>query len=551
MQLLNVNDLKMSFGFGSLFEDVSFALNEKESISIVGPNGCGKSTLLKIIAGIEKPSKGQVSIKRGAKVAYLDQVGAAKDDPRKVYEVLKEAFGEVYELEKRIKKIEESMNLQPNNTDLVNMYCEAIDKFTQMGGYEIDTNINTVINGLQLESKILDQSYNDLSGGEKTLIQLAKVLIVKPDLLLLDEPTNHLDIERIEWLEKYIKSFQGASVIVSHDRYFLDKMSNKILDLESINGELYCTNYSGFLEEKEKRFEKQMADYKDQQLLIKRLETEMKWFAERGMATNSSTLTARAHALQTIIDKIKSNAIIRQVKRKKANIEFDDKLKSSSKVLTVKDFSATLPNGETLLENINFDITEGEKVAFIGPNGCGKSTIIKSILGCGSLNFTGDIVIGPSVKIGYIPQMIIFPDDKQTLLEYFGKATGLNEQKIRQILAGFQFYQDDIKKRVGKLSGGEKMKIKLAELLQEKINTLILDEPTNHIDIDTKEVFENALEDFDGTIIFVSHDRFFINKFADRIIEFNDKKNSIYYGNYDYYVEKKKELTLNKNKLYK
>lgn len=540
MQLLNVNDLKMSFGFGSLFEDVSFALNEKESISIVGPNGCGKSTLLKIIAGIEKPSKGQVSIKRGAKVAYLDQVGAAKDDPRKVYEVLKEAFGEVYELEKRIKKIEESMNLQPNNTDLVNMYCEAIDKFTQMSGYEIDTNINTVINGLQLESKILDQSYNDLSGGEKTLIQLAKVLIVKPDLLLLDEPTNHLDIERIEWLEKYIKSFQGASVIVSHDRYFLDKMSNKILDLESINGELYCTNYSGFLEEKEKRFEKQMADYKDQQLLIKRLETEMKWFAERGMATNSSTLTARAHALQTRIDKIKSNAIIRPVKRKKANIEFDDKLKSSSKVLTVKDFSATLPNGETLLENINFDITEGEKVAFIGPNGCGKSTIIKSILGCGSLNFTGDIVIGPSVKIGYIPQMIIFPDDKQTLLEYFGKATGLNEQKIRQILAGFQFYQDDIKKRVGKLSGGEKMKIKLAELLQEKINTLILDEPTNHIDIDTKEVFENALKDFDGTIIFVSHDRFFINKFADRIIEFNDKKNSIYYGNYDYYVEKKK-----------
>ena len=256
MQLLNVNDLKMSFGFGSLFEDVSFALNEKESISIVGPNGCGKSTLLKIIAGIEKPSKGQVSIKRGAKVAYLDQVGAAKDDPRKVYEVLKEAFGEVYELEKRIKKIEESMNLQPNNTDLVNMYCEAIDKFTQMGGYEIDTNINTVINGLQLESKILNQSYNDLSGGEKTLIQLAKVLIVKPDLLLLDEPTNHLDIERIEWLEKYIKSFQGASVIVSHDRYFLDKMSNKILDLESMNGELYCTNYSGFIEEKEKRLQR-------------------------------------------------------------------------------------------------------------------------------------------------------------------------------------------------------------------------------------------------------------------------------------------------------
>lgn len=549
MQLLNVNDLKMSFGFGSLFEDVSFALNEKESISIVGPNGCGKSTLLKIIAGLEKPSKGQVSIKKGAKVAYLDQVGASKDDPRKVYEVLKEAFGDLYELEKRIKKIEGTMNLQPDNNDLINIYCDSIDKFTQMGGYEIDANINTVINGLQLDNNILNQSYNDLSGGEKTLIQLAKVLIVKPDLLLLDEPTNHLDIERIEWLEKYIKSFQGASVIVSHDRYFLDKMSNKILDLESINGELYCTNYSGFLEEKERKFEKQMADYKDQQLLIKRLETEMKWFAERGMATNSSTLTARAHALQTRIDKIKSTAIVRPTKRKKTNMEFNDKLKSSSKVLSVNNFYAMLPTGEMLLEDINFDVAEGEKIALIGSNGCGKSTIIKTILGKGTLEFRGDIVIGPSVKIGYIPQMIAFPDEKQTILEYFGKSTGLNEQKIRQILANFQFYQDDIKKRVGKLSGGEKMKIKLAELLQEKINTLVLDEPTNHIDIDTKEVFENALEDFDGTIIFVSHDRFFINKFADRIIEFENKKNYIYHGNYDYYVEKKKELILNKNKL--
>ena len=549
MQLLNVSDLKMSFGFGSLFEDVSFALNEKESISIVGPNGCGKSTLLKIIAGLEKPSKGQVSIKKGAKVAYLDQVGASKDDPRKVYEVLKEAFGDLYELEKRIKKIEETMNLQPDNTDLINIYCDSIDKFTQMGGYEIDANINTVINGLQLDNNILNQSYNDLSGGEKTLIQLAKVLIVKPDLLLLDEPTNHLDIERIEWLEKYIKSFQGASVIVSHDRYFLDKMSNKILDLESINGELYCTNYSGFLEEKERKFEKQMADYKDQQLLIKRLETEMKWFAERGMATNSSTLTARAHALQTRIDKIKSTAIVRPTKRKKTDMEFNDKLKSSSKVLSVNNFYAMLPTGEMLLEDIDFDVTEGEKIALIGSNGCGKSTIIKTILGKGTLEFMGDIIIGPSVKIGYIPQMIAFPDEKQTILEYFGKSTGLNEQKIRQILANFQFYQDDIKKRVGKLSGGEKMKIKLAELLQEKINTLVLDEPTNHIDIDTKEVFENALEDFDGTIIFVSHDRFFINKFADRIIEFENKKNYIYYGNYDYYVEKKKELILNKNKL--
>lgn len=539
MQILNVDNLTIDFGFNKLFNNVSFSLNEGESISIVGPNGCGKSTLLKIIAGIIKPDKGQVSIKKGAKLAYLDQTGASIDDNRCVYEILKESFCELNELEKSIKKLEDKMNKNTDNQKIINKYCSLIDRYSNLGGYEIDANINTVIAGLKLDSTILDKSFNSLSGGEKTLVQLAKTLIIKPDLLLLDEPTNHLDIERIEWLENYIENFKGAIVIVSHDRYFLDKMCDKILDLESSCGKIYSTNYTGFLEEKERLFEKQMTNYKEEQLLIKRLETEMKWFAERGMATNSSTLTARARALETRINKIKSNAIIRPVKRNKANINFLKDNKTSNRIISLRNFSVNLPNGKDLIQNITLDVFAGEHIALIGENGCGKSTLVKSIIGINNLNYTGIINIGPSVKIGYISQIISFKDDKQSLLDYFRLSTGLPEQMARQILVGFQFYNDDIKKRVGSLSGGERMKVKLAELLQNKVNTLILDEPTNHIDIDTKEAFENALKNFSGTLLFVSHDRYFINKFADKIFEFNNGNINIYYGNYDDYVNKK------------
>lgn len=539
MQILNVDNLTIDFGFNKLFNNVSFSLNEGESISIVGPNGCGKSTLLKIIAGIIKPDKGQVIIKKGAKLAYLDQTGASIDDIRCVYEILKESFCELNELEKSIKKLEDKMNKNTDNQKIINKYCSLIDRYSNLGGYEIDANINTVIAGLKLDSTILDKSFNSLSGGEKTLVQLAKTLIIKPDLLLLDEPTNHLDIERIEWLENYIENFKGAIVIVSHDRYFLDKMCDKILDLESSCGKIYSTNYTGFLEEKERLFEKQMTNYKEEQLLIKRLETEMKWFAERGMATNSSTLTARARALETRINRIKSNAIIRPVKRNKANINFLKDNKTSNRIISLRNFSVNLSNGKDLIQNITLDVFAGEHIALIGENGCGKSTLVKSIIGINNLNYTGIINIGPSVKIGYISQIINFKDDKQSLLDYFRLSTGLPEQMARQILVGFQFYNDDIKKRVGSLSGGERMKVKLAELLQNKVNTLILDEPTNHIDIDTKEAFENALKNFSGTLLFVSHDRYFINKFADKIFELNNGNINIYYGNYDDYVNKK------------
>ena len=545
MIILDVNKISMNYGYGQLFEDVSFSLNEGETISIVGPNGCGKSTLLKIIAGIEKADSGQVSIKKDAKVAYLDQIGSSSVDDRIVYDILKDTYKDLNEMEKRIKILQEKLNLGIEGEEynkILNKYCNLLDRFSALGGYDMDININTVVDGLNINKKVLNQKYNLLSGGEKTLVQLAKVLIIKPDLVLLDEPTNHLDISRIEWLESYIKSFKGAAVIVSHDRYFLDKMSNRILDLDNGVGKIYDTNYTGYLEEKQKDFEKQMANYKDQQAIIKRLEEQRKYFAQRGMATNSSTLCDRAHVLQAKIERLKKVAIARPQVKRKINMDFNEIRKSSKKVISVDKLSVITPENRIILNKINLDIYSHEKVAFIGKNGSGKTTFIKTILGEQNLEVNGSVYIGPSVKIGYLPQVIKFENEEEQLLDYFKSTIEVNEQRAREILAKFEFYKEDVNKKIKNLSGGERMKVKLAELLQQKINTLIFDEPTNHIDIPTKEVLEEALEEFDGTLIFISHDRYFINKFANKIVEFENGKVNIYLGNYYNYIEKKRSI---------
>ena len=541
MIILDVNKLSKDFGYGQLFDSVSFSLNEGESISIVGPNGCGKSTILKMIMGLVKIDSGTINIKKGAKVAYLDQTGSSIDDDRCVYEVLKSAFVELNSMQEKINEFQQKLNLnlteQEYNT-VMTKYCNLLEKFSYLGGYDIDININTVVDGLNIDKNLLNQSYNKLSGGEKTLIQLAKALLIKPDLFLLDEPTNHLDIQRIEWLESYIKSFKGATVIVSHDRYFLDKMSNKILAVDNGKAKVYSTNYSGYLIEREKEFEKQMAEFKNQQLAIKRLEEQIKYFSEMGMAKNSSTLCDRAHSLQTQLDRIKKNAVTRPRKPKKLDVEFDTLRKTSKEIISCKNLSVKVPNGKTIINKISLNICAGERVAFIGANGSGKSTFVKTIMNTQDLEVFGNIKIGPSVKIGYLPQIINFSNDNLSLVEYFKNEIGVNEQIARQILAGFQFYKDDVNKKVKNLSGGEKIRVKLAELLQQPINTLIFDEPTNHIDIPTKEILEQALENFNGTLIFISHDRYFINKFADKTIEFKDDKITTYLGGYDDYKQK-------------
>lgn len=525
------------------FEGVSFALNEGESVSIVGPNGCGKSTLLKMIAGLEKTDSGNINIKKDAVVGYLDQTSSSILDDRPVYEILKDVFSELNLIEKRINDLQEklSTSLSKEQYDSVlQKYCNLIESFSELGGYNINVNINTVCEGLKIDKTMLAQSYNSLSGGEKTLVQLARALLLKPDLFLLDEPTNHLDIDRIEWLESYIKSFKGATVIVSHDRYFLDRMSNKILSIENGFSKTYATNYSGYLQERQRDFEKQMAEYKDQQLIMKRLEEQIKYFSERGMATNSSALCDRAHALQTQLNRIKKRSIVKPKEQRKLNLGFEEERKSSKRVIETEDLTVVLPDGRAVLSNVSLSICSGERIALIGANGSGKSTFIKTVMGKQVLPTEGKVKIGPSVKIGYLPQIIEFENSEQQLLEYFKSEVGMSEQKARQTLAGFQFYKEDVTKRVKNLSGGEKIRVKLAELLQQRVNTLIFDEPTNHIDIPTKEVLEDAIKNFDGTLVFVSHDRYFINKFADKTVEFKNGTITSYNGNYDYYKSHKR-----------
>ena len=554
MIILDVVNLSKNFGYGQLFEDVSFTLNEGESISIVGPNGSGKSTILKMIAGLERVDGGNVFVKKGAKVAYLDQVGSSIDDSRTVYEILKDVFVELNEMENTINRLQDKLNTELSEDEynkVLIRFCDLQEQYANLGGYDIDVKINEVLSGLNIDYNMLSQSYNDLSGGEKTLVQLAKALLIKPDLLLMDEPTNHLDIGRIEWLEDYIKSFKGATVIVSHDRYFLDRMSNKILSLDDVTPKVYSTNYTGYLAEKERDFERQMADYKDQQQIMKRMEEQIKYFSEFGMYKNSSAMCDRAKVLQARLDRMKAKAIAKPKEPRKLNIGFSEERKSSKEVIVTKDLSVAIPDDRLILDGVNVDIRAGERVALIGNNGSGKSTFIKAVMGTQDLPMQGEIKIGPSVQIGYLPQVITFPKGDQTLLEYFGDVIGLNEQRARQILAGFQFYKEDVHKRVKNLSGGEKIRVKLAELLQQKINTLIFDEPTNHIDIPTKEVLEEAIENFDGTLIFVSHDRYFINKFADRTLEFEDGKVASYLGGYDYYKEHKRAANRNDSKIKK
>ena len=540
MIILDVNKLSKSFGFGELFKNVSFSLNEGEAISIIGPNGCGKSTLLKLITGEQRVDSGSVFIKKGAKVAYLDQVSADKVDNRMVIDILKEAFAKINNMKATLKYYENLMqNPVEDYNKTLEKYCKLVEEFSRLGGYDVDVEIGVVCSGLNIKRELFNRNYTSLSGGEKTLIQLAKVLLQKPDLLLLDEPTNHLDIERIEWLESYVKSFKGACVIVSHDRYFLDKMSNKILDLTNVEPKIYNTNYTGYLKERERDFEKQLSAYKDQQLVIKRLREQIKYFSEMGMAKDSPTLLNRAKAMQTQLSRIFDNKIEKPVEPREIRLAFDREKKSSKRVFETKNLTVFAPDGRKILNDINLIITQGERVALIGANGSGKTTFLKTLLGIQELRQEGEVIIGPSVKIGYLPQIISFENDKFTILDYFKEEASISEEQARRILASFHFYKGEVDKKVKNLSGGERIRLRLAVLLQQKLNCLVFDEPTNHIDISTKEVLEKALNDFSGTILFVSHDRYFINKLADKVVEFKNGTIKTYLGNYDFYKSEK------------
>lgn len=543
MLLLSANKVSKNFGYGSILKDVSFSLSSGEILSIVGPNGCGKSTLIKIIAGVEKCDNGSISIKKNTRVSYLKQV-QEENDNRTVYEYLKDAFDDLYKLEQLIRKYE-SLISDPENADYeknLKRYCELIEEFGNKGGYEMDSKINEVCNGLKISSQMLSQPFSSLSGGEKTVMQLARCLLQNSELFLLDEPTNHLDIERIEWLENYLKKYNGAIVIVSHDRYFLDKMSTKILDLSDEEAKVYNMNYSSYLETKEKEFEKQMSNYKLQQIQIKKLEQEISYFLQKADQTKSSAMYDRAKQLKARVQKIKEYGVKKPKKPKKLNINFVEDNNMSKTVFDIQDLTVYKDDGSMILDHVSANIIYGDRVALIGANGSGKSTFINTILNRQQLKYEGKIVIGPSTKIGYLPQFIKFDNPDLKVISYFQMEAGKDFETSMRILNRYHFYQDNVNKKIGSLSEGEKIRLVLAILLQKSVNCIIFDEPTNHIDIDTKEVLEESIEEYDGTFIFVSHDRYFINKFANKTFEFKDGKMTLFYGNYDYYREKKNEL---------
>ena len=540
MIILDVNKVSKSFGFGNILNEVSFSINEGEKLGLVGNNGTGKSTLLKLIAHIEKQDNGTISIKKDAKVEYLEQGDVADSKSGLCRDILYSAFENLNEMELALKNYESKMSsvLDPNELNsIIEKYSNLLEKFTRLGGYEKDLQLDIVLNGLNIDRNLLNREFSSLSGGERTLINLAKILLSKPDLLLLDEPTNHLDITRIEWLEKFIREYKGSVIIVSHDRFFLDKTIQKVIELESGKTKIYFGNYTDFIIQKENEEVKEFQIYKVQQRKFDEMEKAIKRLKEWGKMADNPTFFRRAKAIQSNLDRLRENAIEKPKEKTEYPINFKSYERGSNEVVKIKNLSLYAGN-KKLLENSNCLILNGEKVAIIGDNGTGKSTLINEIIS----NSNPSIVVGSNQKIAYLSQIIEFVDKKQSLLEYFIYETGLEEVISRSVLYNFQFFKKDVSKRVGILSGGEKLRLKLAILSQKEINLLILDEPTNHIDIETREVLEDTLSKFKGTLIFVSHDRYFINKLANKIIEFHNHKLYSFQGDYDDYFNTRDKI---------
>lgn len=532
--LIDVYKVGKNFGFEEIFENISFSVNTLDRIALVGRNGCGKSTMLRMIAGIEVYT-GSITLAKGLKLGFLQQTAPDQSDDRLVSDILHEPFGDLFREQKNLEQMENKMTTIEDENQLlkyIEKYSERQEKFISLGGYEIENSIAYVVNGLKIDKKLLSQRYNSLSGGEKTLVHFARILLENPDVLLLDEPTNHLDIERIEWLEMYLSKFKGAVLLVSHDRYFLDKCIKRIIDLED-GGEKYEGNYSYFVKEKEAKELREFEQYKNEQKKIAELKAAVKRLYEWGMKADNPSMFRRAKAIQKRIDAMEENATNKPQARQELNLNVISADRSGDIVCDIKDFSLILGD-KILFDNASAQIRVKDKVAIVGNNGTGKSSLIKCILKEYS-DYIGSIKIGASVKLGYLPQLLTFENPKDTILKYMTDHTMLKEEGARRLLAKYDFYKDDVEKTVGNLSGGEKVRIKIACMLDKPINTFVFDEPTNHIDIYTRETLEESMKNFGGTILFVSHDRYFIDSVANKILEIKDSKLKMYNGNYSDY----------------
>lgn len=535
MTILQANKIERSFAGEVLFDNISLQVDERDRIALVGKNGAGKSTLLKILVGEEEPTSGEINKKRDLSLSYLAQ-DSRFESSNTIYDEMLHVFDDLRKTEKSLRQMELEMGEKTGAEleKLMQDYDRLSEEFRQAGGFTYETDIRAILNGFKFDESMWQMKIEELSGGQNTRLALAKMLLEKPNLLVLDEPTNHLDIETIAWLENYLVNYSGALLIVSHDRYFLDKVATITLDLTKHSLDRYVGNYSSFVEQKEQKLLTEAKNYEKQQKEIAALED----FVNRNLVRASTTKRAQSRRKQLekmeLLDKPEAGT-------KSAHMTFHSDKASGNVVLTVEE-AAVGYDDQILSEPINLDIRKMNAVAIVGPNGIGKSTLIKSIVG--QIPFIkGEARFGANVEVGYYDQTQSKLTPHNSVLDELWNDFKLTpEVEIRNRLGAFLFSGDDVKKTVGMLSGGERARLLLAKLSMENNNFLILDEPTNHLDIDSKEVLENALIDFDGTLLFVSHDRYFINRVATQVLELSEEGSTLYLGDYDYYLEKKAEL---------
>lgn len=536
---LSLMNIEKSYGVDLILKDINFCIQTGDKIGLIGVNGSGKTTIFKIIANLENYSKGESYLRKGAKLSYLNQIPEFPIE-YKVIEVLNEAFDDLDELNEKLKKVESEMAKSSNDKleKLIKKYGNLQEQFEKKGGYEIENKIKRICTGLKIDENLKNREFNTLSGGEKTRIMLGKILLENPDIILLDEPTNNLDIESLEWFEDYLKEYKGTVLIISHDRYFLDKIVNKVIEIEDGKSETYYGNYSYYHKEKERKLVAQFDVYKTQQKKIKAMREAIKRFIQWGRKGDNPKMYVRARNMEKRIERMEK--IDKPVlERKKMGLGFSTKNRSGNDVVRVNELYKSFGD-ITILNNVDFFLSYKEKVVLLGKNGSGKTTFIKILLN--EIEYDkGEVIVGSNVKIGYLKQKIEFDNYNKTLLETFIDEHNIPQKEARGILAKFLFFGDKVFNKISELSGGELVRFKLCQIMHKDINLLILDEPTNHLDIDSREVLEEALLDFKGTILLISHDRYFINKIVDRVIEIDNKKLVNFYGNYDYYKTKKIE----------
>lgn len=536
---IELNNIIKNYGLKNVLNGMNLTLKTGERAAIIGCNGAGKSTVLKIIMKQESISSGTINIRKNATIGMLKQIYEYEETNPNVYSFLQRSFEHFFELERKLKKLENEMSYEKDDekmSELLQKYGNVQQKYIQMGGYDIQEKFNKICSGLQINEKMLNQNYNDLSGGEKTIVNLGALLLKEPSILLLDEPTNHLDMEKLEWLEKFLKEYKGTILMVSHDRYFLDKVATKTILLENGKEKIYFGNYSYFLKEDEKRTLAEFENYKNQQKMIKKMKESIKTLRKFGELAKNEMFFKRAKSIEKKLAKIEQLPQVNLEQKTLLNFKLNIDSRSGKDVVIINNLNKNFES-KNIFENANLQIHYGEKIALIGKNGTGKSTLLNIIMN-EDCEYTGEIKIGQSVNIGYIPQEIKFEDDNQTILNFFEQFDNRNETEIRTSLAKYMFRGNDVFKKVSSLSGGEKVRLILAKLLKQNINFLILDEPTNHIDIETRELLEEAIKEYSGTVLFVSHDRYFINNLAERIVEVKEKRFFSYIGNYDEYLRK-------------